>query len=309
MRYQTHLPLQTPHHPRGQVHSIVPRQLPRGKSLRYLMSFRRPHQIPSFHPKSQMHHHFHPRKVYPRANAMMDPANCLQGSAVPVRYFTPFLMGDPPDLSNFLLGATPEFRRLLSRSSPRPPLASVNVLLLHPATLRPVSERHTSTHSSSRSVAGHVADPDDADSLSTLPSSMPTTYPQDISQLPSFPETAANPSAATSSGFPSSSSPQSSPDFLDSIILAEESGRTRREHSLLSINHSLLTTISIWHLCRTAHLPGEYINDAYIWKHSNLSRDTSHLQPYVLTRFWSPAGPYFVNFRFVDAATSIPKKS
>jgi hypothetical protein len=238
MRNQAHLPRQAPHHPRGQVHSIVPRRLPWGKSLRYLMSFRRPHQIPSFHPKGQMHYRSHLRQVYPRANAMMDPANCLPGSAVPVRYFPPFLMDDPPDLSHFLLGATPEFRRPLSRSSPRPSLASVNVLLLHPATLRPVSERRTSTHSSSRSAAGsHVADPDDADSLSTLPSSLPTTCPQDISQLPSFPETAANPSAATSPGFPSSSSPPSSPDFLDSIILAEESGRTRREYSLLSVHH------------------------------------------------------------------------
>lgn len=81
-----------------------------------------------------------------------------------------------------------------------------------------------------------MADPDDADNLSALPSSLPTTCPQDISQLPSFPETAVNPSAATSSGFPSSSSP-SSPDFLDSIILAEDSGRTGREYGLLSFNH------------------------------------------------------------------------
>ncbi len=238
MGNQTLLTLRAPHHPRGQVHSIVPRRLPWGKSPRYLMSFRRPHQIPGFHPKHQMHYHFHLRQVHPPANAMIDPANCFPGSAVPVRYFPPFLMDDPPDLPNFLLGATPEFRRMLSRSSPPPSLASVNVLLLHPATLRPVSERHTSTHSSSRSAAGnHVADPDDADSLSTLPSSLPTTCPQDISQLPSFPETAANPSAATSSGFPSSSSPLSSPDFLDSIILAEESGRTRREYSFLFVNH------------------------------------------------------------------------
>jgi hypothetical protein len=135
-----------------------------------------------------------------------------------------------PNLSNFLLGPTPQSRRL-SRSSPRPSLASVNVLLLHPCTPRPVSERHTSR------TGSHVADPDDADSLSTLPSSLPTTCPQDISQLPSFPETAVNPSAATSSGFPSSPSSPSSPDFLDSIILAEESGRTRREYRLLSVNH------------------------------------------------------------------------
>lgn len=78
-----------------------------------------------------------------------------------------------------------------------------------------------------------MADPGDADSLSTLPSSLPATCPQDISQLPSFPETAANPSAEMSSGFPTSSSPPSSPDFLDSIILAEESGRSRREYSLI----------------------------------------------------------------------------
>src|SRR6267154_3630324 len=130
----------------------------------------------------------------------------------------------PLDLSKFLLGTTPEFRRLLSRSSPPSSLASVNVRLLPPATLRPVSERHTSTHSSNRSgrsaAGSHVADPD-ADSLSTLPSSLPTTCPQDVSQLPPFPETAVNPSAATSSGFPTSSSPPSSPDFLDGIILAE----------------------------------------------------------------------------------------
>lgn len=182
----------------------------------------------------------------------------------------------------------------------------MNVLLLHPATLRPVSERRTS-HSSRRSAPGsHVADTDDADSLSAkLPSSLPTTCSQDISQLPSFPETAANPSAATSSGFPSSSSPPSSPDFLDSIILAEESGRTRREYSLQSVNHWPPDDDS----CRTAHLPREYINDACIWEHSNLSRDTSYLQPYVLIRFRSPAGPYLVNFRFVDAATCVPKTS
>lgn len=114
----------------------------------------------------------------------------------------------------------------------------MNVLLLHPATLRPVSERRASTHSSRRSTAGsHVADPDDPGCLSALPSSLPTTCPQDISQLPSFPETAANSSAAMSSGFPSSSSPPPSPDFLDSIILAEDSGGTRREYSLLSVNH------------------------------------------------------------------------
>ena len=155
--------------------------------------------------------------------------------------FPTILMDNPPDLSYFLLGATPEFRRLLSRSSPRPSLASVNVLLLHPATLRPVSEGRTSTHSSTHfsrrsAVGSHATDPDDTDSLSALPSSLPATGPQDISQLPSFPETAANPSAAMSSGFPSSSSPPSSPDFLDGIILAEESGRTRREYSLLSVN-------------------------------------------------------------------------
>lgn len=204
------------------------------------MSFRRPHQITSFHPKSQIHCRFHLRQVYPRANAMMDPGNCLPSNAVPVCYFPPFLIDDLPDLSDVLLGATPEFSRLLSRSSARPSLASVNVLLLHPATLRPVSERRSShsssSHSSSRSAPGsHV--PGDADSLSTLPSSLPTTCPQDISQLPSFPETAADPSAATSSGFPGSSSPPSSPDFLDGIILAEESGRTRREYSLLYVNH------------------------------------------------------------------------
>lgn len=140
-----------------------------------------------------------------------------------------------------------------SRSSLRPSLASVNVLLLHPATLRPVSEQRTSTHRSSRSAAGrHVSDPGDADGLSALPSSLPATGPQDISQLPSFPETAANLSTTTSSGFPSSSSPPSSPDFLDSIILAEECGRTRREYSLLSVNR-LLTAIHVraeWHTSR-----------------------------------------------------------
>jgi hypothetical protein len=233
MRSQTHLRLQTP---RGQ-HSIVPRRLPWGKSRRYLMSFRRPHQIASFHPNSQILCRFYLRQVYPRANAMM-AANRSPGSAVPVRYFSTVLIDDP-DLSKFLLGATAEFRRLHSRSSPRPSLASVNVLLLHSATLRPVSERRTSTRSSRRSAAGsHVVDPDDDDdNLSALPSSLPTTCPQDISLLPSFPETATNPSAATSSGFPSSSSPPSSPDFLDSIILADESRRTRREYSLLSVNH------------------------------------------------------------------------
>lgn len=240
MRNQT---LQTPRHPRGQVHSIIPRWLPWGKSPRYLMSFRQPHQIPSFHPKSQMHYHFHLRQVYyPRANAMMDPVNNFLGSAVRVRYFPPFLM-DVPDLSNYLLGAAPGSRRVSSRSSLRPSLASVNVLFLHPATLRPASEQRTSTHCSSRSAAGrHVSDPGDADGLSALPSSLPATGPQDISQLPSFPETAANPSATTSSGFPSSSSPLSSPDFLDSIVLAEESGRTQREYSLLPVNR-LLTAI------------------------------------------------------------------
>lgn len=237
MGNQAHLPLQAPHHPRGQAHSIVPRQLPWGKSPRYSMFFRRPHQIASFHPKSRMDYHFHLRQVYLWVNAMMDLANCLPGSAEPVRNFPPFLIDDP-DLSKFLSGATPEFRRLLSRSSPRPSLASVNVLLLHPATLRPVSEGRTSTHSSRSTAGSHVADPGDTDSLSAaLPSSLPSTCPQDISQLPSFPETATNPSAATSSGFPSSSSPPSSPDFLDGIILAEESRRTRREYSLLSVSH------------------------------------------------------------------------
>jgi hypothetical protein len=108
----------------------------------------------------------------------------------------------------------------------------MNVLFLHPATLRPVSGLRTSHAGSTRkSAAGsHVAAPDDADQLSALPSSLPATGPQDISQLPSFPETAAHPSTPTSSGFPSSSSPPSSPDFLDSIVLAEESGgKQRRE--------------------------------------------------------------------------------
>ncbi len=136
-----------------------------------------------------------------------------------------------PDLSDFLLGATPEFhRRPLSRSSLRPSLTSVNVLFLHPATLRPVSGRRMS-HAYRKSATGsHVAAPDDADQLSALPSSLPATGPQDISQLPSFPETATHPSTPTSSGLPSSSSPPSSPDFLDSIVLAEEcGGKQRRE--------------------------------------------------------------------------------
>ena len=87
---------------------------------------------------------------------------------------------------------------------------------------------------------------------------------------------------------------------------AEERGVSTVSY-LLTIG--LLKMIFIWHSCRTARFPREYVNDAYIWKHSNLSRDTSHLQPYVLTRFWSPAGPYFVNFRFIDATTPILKRS
>ncbi len=140
-------------------------------------------------------------------------------------------------LSNFLLDASPKCRhRPLSRStSPRPSLASVSVLLLHPATLRPVSERRTSTHSASESAAGnHVVAPDDADRLTALPSTLPTTYPQHIS---SFPETAAHPSTPTSSGVLSSSRPPSSPDLLDSIILAEDSGRKLREYNLQSVYH------------------------------------------------------------------------
>src|SRR5713226_7701438 len=127
-----------------------------------------------------------------------------------------------PDLSDFLLGATPEFhRRPLSRSSLRPSLTSVNVLFLHPATLRPVSGRRMSHASSTRKSAtgSHVAAPDDADQLSALPSSLPATGPQDISQLPSLRDTATRPSTSSCSGLPISSSSPSSTDFFGFIEL------------------------------------------------------------------------------------------
>ncbi|KAH9996309.1 hypothetical protein BJV77DRAFT_1065927 [Russula vinacea] len=128
--------------------------------------------------------------------------------------------------------ANPEFhRRPLSRSSPRPSLASVNSFILHPATLRPVSERRTSVHAARKSVASsHVTSSDDANRLSALPSSLPATRSQIISHLPSFPGSAVNSSTATSSVFPSSSTPPSSPDLLDNIVL-EDSGREGQWHT------------------------------------------------------------------------------
>jgi hypothetical protein len=131
----------------------------------------------------------------------------------------------------------------------------VNSFILHPATLRPVSERRTSTHAARKSVASsHGANSDDANRLSALPSSLPATRSQHISQLPSFPESAVNPSTATSSVFPNSSSPPSSPDLLDSIVL-EDSGRKRREYNLLSVkcrpSDDILTDICAeWHTSR-----------------------------------------------------------
>jgi hypothetical protein len=157
-------------------------------------------------------------------------------------YFPTVLIDDLSDLSKFLLGATPDFhRRPLSRSSPRPSLASV---ILHPATLRPVSERRTSTHGASQTVTGtRVVAPDDADRMSALPSSLPAAHSRHISQLPSFPESAVHPSTPTSSGFSSSLSPPSSPDLLDSIVL--ESGRKRREYDILSVKRGLTISLLI----------------------------------------------------------------
>ena len=78
--------------------------------------------------------------------------------------------------------------------------------------------------------------------LSLLPSSLPVTGPQHTSQYPSFPETAVHPSTPTSSGF--SSSP-SSPDLLDSIVLAEGSGRRWRECDSVTVENRLSDDILI----------------------------------------------------------------
>ena len=202
------------------------------------MHFRRSHHIPIFHLKCRPHPHFHLRQVFPRANAMMGPVHYLREGAGRVRDFTPFCCPTP---SQFLIGANPDFRRRpLSRTSPRPSLASVNALLLHPATLRPVSEWRTSTHSAIKATASsHVEAPDDANRscvLSVLPSSIPVIGSEQISQDPSFPETAVPPSTPTSSGFSTSSSPPSSPDLLDGIVLAGGS-RKWRECDFLSVEH------------------------------------------------------------------------
>jgi hypothetical protein len=103
-------------------------------------------------------------------------------------------------------------------------------------------------------ASSHVVSSDDANRLSVLPSSIPATRSQIISQLPSFPESAINPSTATSSVFPSSSTPPSSPDLLDSIVL-EDSGRKRREYNILSVKRrpsdDILTNICAeWHTSR-----------------------------------------------------------
>ena len=131
----------------------------------------------------------------------------------------------------------------------------MNSFILHPATLRPVSERRTSVHAARKSVASsHVTSSDDANRLSALPSSLPATRSQIISHLPSFPGSAVNSSTATSSVFPSSSTPPSSPDLLDNIVL-EDSGREGREYNLLSVKRrpsdDILTDFCAeWHTSR-----------------------------------------------------------
>jgi hypothetical protein len=211
------------------------------------------------------------------------------------------LINDLSDPSQFLIGANPDFRRRpLSRTSPRPSLASVNAFLLHPATLRPVSERRTSTHSAIKATAsGHVEAPDDANRssvLSVLPSSLSAT---EISQVPPFPETAVPPSTPTSSGFSTSSSPPSSPDLLDGIVLAGGS-RKWRECDLLSVEHRSSDDILIG-ICADRHTSTESLSTVPTSGSSQTFPET----PPVFSPMFSPdvSHPWGRALSFLDSST------
>jgi hypothetical protein len=122
--------------------------------------------------------------------------------------------------------------------------------ILHPATLFPVGERWRSTiRSLNVSAEGsRVVAPDDSDNLSAMPSSLPVTRSQHISQLPSFPESAIRSFALRSSGFPNplrTSSPPPSPDLLDHIVLADGGRARRRKYCLLCSEHGYHDDISL----------------------------------------------------------------
>ena len=139
---------------------------------------------------------------------------------------------DFPDTLN--LGASPDVRRRAqSRPNSRRSPATVNPLILRPATLLPIGERRISPIRPLRgSTDGQEVVTGDAGSLSTLPSSLPTTRSEDISQLPAFPESANRSSALRSSGFSNplkSASRPPSHDFLDHVVLADESTIQRRK--------------------------------------------------------------------------------
>ena len=140
---------------------------------------------------------------------------------------------DFPDTLN--LGASPVVRRRAqSRSSSRRSPASVNPFILHPATLLPIGERRISPiRPLDGTTDGQEVATDDPGSLSALPSSLTTTRSEDISQLPAFPESANRSSALRSSGFSNplkSASRPPSHDFLDHVVLADDSTIQRRKH-------------------------------------------------------------------------------
>ena len=117
----------------------------------------------------------------------------------------------------------------------------MNTLLLHPATLLPIGEQRISIRPLGGTAEGRqkVASVD-TDNLSALLSSLPATRSEDIFRLPAFPESANRSSARRSYGFPNSLSSASgplSPDFLDHVVLADESTIRRRKHHLLFFEH------------------------------------------------------------------------
>ncbi|KAI9513451.1 hypothetical protein F5148DRAFT_1278823 [Russula earlei] len=136
-------------------------------------------------------------------------------------------------------GSTADARRP-SRLSARPSLASVNNLLLHPATLLPIGDRRVSSiRSASESpTVSQRAIPDDPDNKrSGRPSSRPATRSRQTSPR----QRDAPSSALTNTAFQiplRSSSPAPSPDLLDSLILSDDGNFQRRISAPLSARHA-----------------------------------------------------------------------